>query len=240
MKPKLRRVTVGCLYLLMFCTAESRSVELLQLDEDNFAELAPRGKECDWIYGDFVLRNANTIVVIAQPLPQRNANMTVRGVGGCIIDLTSRDDPNDQLSAYYPAGGYFLFEAGTKLAKSLPHPFKSTEQIEHLGLSFRGKPNPRLAEVESLQGLACELTYWMNDESPVVRIDTRIENTVDEVRSLKLFDVVRADRDFESGVDGPLNLFHTADYWWKQAYGTVGVEQNSQFGTTIQESGRSF
>jgi hypothetical protein len=29
--------------------------------------------------------------------------MTVRNVGGCVIDLTDRIAQNDQLSAYYPA-----------------------------------------------------------------------------------------------------------------------------------------
>ena len=29
--------------------------------------------------------------------------MTVREVGGCLIDLTRRDRQNDQLSAFYPA-----------------------------------------------------------------------------------------------------------------------------------------
>ena len=28
--------------------------------------------------------------------------MTVRDVGGCLIDLTRRDRQNDQLSAFYP------------------------------------------------------------------------------------------------------------------------------------------
>ena len=34
----------------------------------------------------------------------RNANMTVREVGGCLIDLTCRDRQSDQLSAFYPGG----------------------------------------------------------------------------------------------------------------------------------------
>ena len=37
--------------------------------------------------------------------------MTVRGVGGMIIDLTERHAQNDQLSAYYAGGGKYQFHS---------------------------------------------------------------------------------------------------------------------------------
>lgn len=237
MKFKIRILSLVCVLLATIAT-EATCVELLQLNEDNYADIAPQGKEVDWIYGDFVLRNSRTLAVIAQPRPERNANMTVRGVAGCLIDLTSRDEPNDQLSAYFPAGGYFVFEGGKKVAKSMPPvlPYRSTQPREHLGLIFLGKPNPRVQDVEQLEGLECELTYWLCDDVPVIGIDTRIVNTGDETRRLKLFDVVRADRDFESGADPSLNLFHTADYWWRQAYGTVAMQRK----ITLEQQARNL
>ena len=56
----------------------------------------------DGIYGDFALSDDQLIAVIAHPKRGRNANMTVRDVGGCLIDLTRRDQQSDQLSAFYP------------------------------------------------------------------------------------------------------------------------------------------
>ncbi|MDA1214406.1 MAG: hypothetical protein O2955_18000, partial [Planctomycetota bacterium] len=78
------------------------AVELIRLEESTWTRFVPDGKEVDAIYGDYVLRNKHLTAVIAEPLATRNANMTVRDVGGCLIDLTVRDPSNDQLSAYYP------------------------------------------------------------------------------------------------------------------------------------------
>ena len=83
-----------------------QGADLLKLSKSNWDEVALKGKEIDAIYGDVLLRNHHIAVVIAQPDPKRNANMTVRSVGGSLIDLTSRYTPNDQLSCYYPAGTY--------------------------------------------------------------------------------------------------------------------------------------
>ena len=87
----------------------ARSAEVVTITADNAAQVAPAGKEADWIYGDYVIRNGRTVAVIARPVATRNANMTVRGVGGCVIDLTEQERPNDQLSCYYPAGGEAAF-----------------------------------------------------------------------------------------------------------------------------------
>ncbi|MFN0021496.1 MAG: hypothetical protein ACKVP0_24865 [Pirellulaceae bacterium] len=81
------------------------AAEIAILTEKNWDEFVPKGKEVDCIYGDYVLRNDKIVAVIAQPLATRNANMTVRGVGGMIIDLTQRQAQNDQLSAYYAGEG---------------------------------------------------------------------------------------------------------------------------------------
>ena len=96
-------------FLFLLCVAvplaSSEAVELVRLSEANWDEFAPTGKEADAIYGDWVLRNDQIIVVIADAIEGRKANMTTPGVGGCVIDLTLRKQPNDQLGAYYPAAG---------------------------------------------------------------------------------------------------------------------------------------
>ncbi len=86
------------------------AAELARLTADNWDTYAPAGKEVDAIYGDFVLRNDHVIVVVANPIEGRAANMTVRQVGGAIIDLTERNAPNDQLSAFYPGARRYKFQ----------------------------------------------------------------------------------------------------------------------------------
>ena len=80
-----------------------------ELNADNWDDLVPPGKEVDAIYGDTTLQNRYLRAVIAQPVATRNANMTVRNIGGCLIDLTRRNFESDQLSAFYPGRRVFAF-----------------------------------------------------------------------------------------------------------------------------------
>ena len=81
----------------------ARAADLVALSPQTWERYIPQGKEVDGIYGDFALTNDQLMAVVANPIHGRNANMTVRNVGGCLIDLTRRDRQSDQLSAYYPA-----------------------------------------------------------------------------------------------------------------------------------------
>ncbi len=47
--------------------------------------------------------------MIGDPIPTRHANMTVRNVGGAIIDLTTVGNPNDQLGCYWPGNGQLRY-----------------------------------------------------------------------------------------------------------------------------------
>ncbi|MFK7736561.1 MAG: CehA/McbA family metallohydrolase [Pirellulaceae bacterium] len=90
------------------------ATELIQLTPDNYDQLAPRGKEVDAIYGDWVLRNEHVTAVIAQTTPGRKANMTTRGVAGMVIDFTNRFHGSDQLSCFYPTAGRYFFESAQR------------------------------------------------------------------------------------------------------------------------------
>ncbi|MEZ5948627.1 MAG: CehA/McbA family metallohydrolase [Planctomycetaceae bacterium] len=103
-------------YALLACSSIAQAsgadeVEVLILNEDNWESAVPAGKEVDAIAGDAVLRNRYVTAVIAQPIAGRHANMTIRDVGGCLIDYTSRIHPNDQLGAYFPGAGRFQFHS---------------------------------------------------------------------------------------------------------------------------------
>src|SRR5271170_4006340 len=82
--------------------ASAPAADLVALSPQTWDRYIPLGKEVDGIYGDFELANDQLIAIVAHPKRGRNANMTVREVGGCLIDLTRRDRQSDQLSAFYP------------------------------------------------------------------------------------------------------------------------------------------
>jgi hypothetical protein len=90
------------LVILSALASPAHAADLVALSPQTWDRYIPSGKEVDGIYGDFVLANDQIIAVIAHPKRGRNANMTVREVGGCLIDLTRRDRQSDQLSAFYP------------------------------------------------------------------------------------------------------------------------------------------
>src|SRR4051812_18595816 len=69
----------------------------------------PQGREADGIRGDFVLRNDKVVALVSQNAPLRRANMSTfygaEGVTpGCLYDLTFREEQNDQLIYFGPAG----------------------------------------------------------------------------------------------------------------------------------------
>ncbi|MEX0586872.1 MAG: hypothetical protein WD176_09515, partial [Pirellulales bacterium] len=101
------RVQLWACFVSTLAVASTPGAELVRLTAENWDKYAPLGKEVDCIYGDYVLKNDKIVCVIANPVPTRHANMTVRDVGGSIIDLTRVDRPNDQLSCYYPEARRF-------------------------------------------------------------------------------------------------------------------------------------
>ncbi|MEO0530604.1 MAG: hypothetical protein AAF266_08510, partial [Planctomycetota bacterium] len=197
------------LCLLLVLTATSDAVELQRLDASNYADLAPTGKEVDAIHGDYVLRNEKLVAVIAAPGEQRDANLTVRNVGGSIIDLTSRDEPNDQLSCFYPGGGAFDFVETVE--------WRAAEWGEPRGttLAFVGKRRgPAERSIEIANG------YELRSDEPFLRVSTTLTNTGRDAVDVTPADGLRADgKGFKFGVDHEANLFWANDQYWQQASG---------------------
>lgn len=208
--------------LLSSCGAAqaARAVELAILTRENWQEFAPRGKEADCILGDLVLRNDRIVLAIAQPLPTRNANMTVRAVGGMIIDLTERGKPNDQLSAYYAGGGRHAFTSPDQMrvtvdgqAKLLDNAAVATGQT--ISVEFTSAPAAGKA--------TATLRYTLVEGAAHVVIETTCVNSHDQPVTEELGDSIRADRSFEFGDDAG-RLFWAHDDWFRQAYGVLAVD----------------
>ena len=193
------------------------AAELVRLTPVTWDEYAPAGKEVDCIYGDYVLRNDQIIVVIAEPLETRNANMTVRNNGAMIIDLTRRDHPNDQLSVYHPNGMQLSFHSPDTIkieadGKEVPASDALTVQGERITWE---------CSTVSPSGLDISVRYTLSDGSDALNADTIIRNTKTESMMFRISDYIRADRSFEFGNDDETGLFWADDEWFGQAYGVM-------------------
>lgn len=205
--------------LMAGLTATLPAAELARLTTDNWDTYAPAGKEVDAIYGDFVLRNDHVVVVVANPIEGRAANMTVRQVGGAIIDLTERNAPNDQLSAFYPGARRYKFQfsssslgAGQDEARG-----RSVELVVVSPTSGHQHNTPELM-----------ITYSLRDGEPFVRVRATYRNPSDQAITVRLVDDLRADRTFEYAPDDTRKLYWVYDRWFGQAYGFYAEDHEIQ------------
>jgi hypothetical protein len=191
------------------------AAEVVTLAPGNAAAVAPAGKETDWIHGDHVLRNDRIVAVIAKPIATRHANMTVRNVGGCIIDLTSRERPNDQLSCYYPAAGLAEFRTASASADG-------GASVAGDDLAVRGS-RVRLEAVSAAAAgrLAITVAYDLADGDDFLTVTTTWSNPGAGPVPVSVADRVRADRTFTSAVADDDNVAWWDDEWFGQTYAVV-------------------
>jgi hypothetical protein len=214
----------------------SPAAELARLNEANWDTLVPQGKEVDAIYGDLVLRSENVVAVIANPVATRNANMTVRGVGGCLIDLTERAAPNDQLSCYFPGAGRYQFVGADGqpaeirvAADGISKPSDATVTAKSIVVEIDALP------VEGRPQLT--VRYTLADDAPFLLVETIYANPTDAAVTDDLSDAIRADRTFTFGFDASTECFWADDEWFRQSYGVMvpgyEVKGTGQRGTLL-------
>jgi len=192
---------------LLACIATLPAAEVMQITADNWQEVAPSGKEADWIYGDFVLRNDRIVAVVANPIAERNANMTVRDVSGALIDLTFRDRPADQLSCFYPGAASY--------------PLRSATPTVENGTAVLRCGSEERADMPSL-----EVEHRLGGRDAMVMVVSRFRNPHSQASEFELQDAVRADRGFTHEIDEELNMFSFQDLWWRQAYGILAIDHD--------------
>ncbi len=203
---RLRNLAWATGFTCFLATAPLVAAERHVLAEDNWDTLVPNGKEVDCIYGDVVLRNDRIVAIIAQPLPSRNANMTTKGIGGGVIDLTSRDPSNDQLTVLLPGGGFFKWREATDASSPVVPGDASTDVVYAC-----------TAEAEA-QRPAAELTYRLRDGDAFLTVETRFHNPHAEAVQFVLQDNLRADKSFQYQVRPDARSFAAHDEWWRQSY----------------------
>jgi hypothetical protein len=207
------RTQATAIFAILFTlgmVAASSAAELAILGPDNWDKLVPQGKEVDAIYGDIVLRNDRLVAVIARPVPTRNANMTVKNVGGCLIDFTLRDAQNDQLSAWYPLG------------KSVHWQPVGAVPTAAEGPKVRYSVTATIAE-----GLAAETTYELADGSAFLNVETKLTNSTDKPINEIPSDEIRADGTvYAKGKSETMSWAY--DRWWNAAYGVLAGRETSK------------
>jgi hypothetical protein len=199
----------------MLAPCAASAAELVKLSAETWDEYVPQGKEVDCIYGDFVLRNDRITAVIAQPIAGRNANMTVQNVRGAIIDVTLRDQTNDQLSAFYPGAARYPLEWRDAATDE-----QTAAEAKQFVNSLKGKRIRLTLGAKASEGQpAVTVEYELTDGSPAVVTTTTYENPHDKPLEVEIADAIRADRSFAMESDAERGLFWAYDDWWRQAYG---------------------
>ncbi len=196
--------------------ADEAAIAVQELNEQNWDQLVPSGKEVDAIYGDIVIQNKYLRAVIAKPVPNRNANMTVRNIGGSLIDLTTREHESDQLSAFYPGRRAFEFSG-----------FGFSSQAGAFSNSSGKNEASAIGKVTvSAEGSdtkpAYSTTWSLTQDSRFLTAVSTWKNTTRADITLTLEDDLRADagkEDMPKAADGTHDLFWFHDIHWQQAYG---------------------
>ncbi len=219
------------LVLLAALALPARAADLVALSPQTWERYIPVGKEVDGIYGDFALTNDQLIAVVAHPRRGRNANMTVRDVGGCLIDLTHRDRQSDQLSAYYP-GAHLRDLKFAGIEVQSPKVYEAGELdrvfVQARRVTLRLVATPREKEPD------VEVSYTLEDGWFHVLVTTIFSNRGSVPIDADLIDSIRADRSFESSPEAPTDLFWAYDRHFGQAYGVV-AEGHQILGANARE-----
>ena len=184
-------------WLLCVCQSPAAEVRLI------YPELEPSisGKEVDWIYGDYLMQNDRITAIIAAPVPTRDANLTVRGIGGAVIDLTLHEPSNDQLSAFIPGGARYLFQD-----PSLVEVGKDEEGVFWKCGSSQTTTN---------DGTTATVTYRLKDGEAFLTSTVEIHGSRPE--NFTAYDGIRADRTFEYKQTD--SFAYCADDFFRQAIG---------------------
>ena len=202
------------LFVVMFVfRTPALGAEVDQIDNHNWEALVPDGKEVDSIYGDYVLQSDRILAVIGQPVEGRKANMTVKNVGGAVIDLTRRDAESDQLSCYYPHDGTY------KLTGPIDWPKQWATNVRSARLAFNAESSLLNAD----KSMKMVIGYELADGQDHLTVKTLLINEAEERQTLRLADGIRADGEFEFGLDQACNMVWCYDRYWRGAYGITSV-----------------
>lgn len=200
--------------------------ECVKLTNENWDLFAPQGKEADCILGDYALKSDRLMAVVGQPRLTRNANMTVKQVGGAVIDLTLTDHPNDQLSAYYPGMRKHIFNSGAIYQ----------DNAKKVVLILSAPAQAAKAEPKTDPQPEVQLEYVLEDGQNFLLVRSIFKNTFNQPLEVALEDDLRADTTFDKSKAGPTDLFWVHDRYFDQAYGLTADKHTLRSRSDIKYS----
>lgn len=183
--------------------------EIIRLTKDNL-HLLPKGKERDGMAGDWIIKNDKVIAVIGAATPDREANQMVSSIQGCVIDFTTLEANNDQLTVFYPQGARVDVPAADTIIV-----LKSKgKKVQLKVIKFPTDPEPYRAET----------VYTLTDGEPYLHIETTyLSASVSEIQ-IPLADKLRCDNDLNDvtgeGTNQPAFIFNK---WYRSAYGVAST-----------------
>jgi hypothetical protein len=227
-----RAQTVGGGVIVLMCLAvwlqgQPRSgtatshAQLLSLNEANWDDACPEGKEVDAIYGDYVLKNRHLTAVIAQPLPTRHANMTTKEVGAGLIDLVDGSGGNDQLTAYLPGRRNDKFASAEFSQSADGQTWTVVNALDEHGVTGASVALTMLAPGSKTRP-AAKVTYKLGEHDLALTVETVYHNTGSDAVEVTLEDDFRVDggkEELTRSPNGVADDFWLYDSFWGQAYG---------------------
>jgi carboxypeptidase family protein len=203
--------------LLLVPAGPAAAGEIARLGPGNW-NLAPRGKEVDAIYGDYLLRNDRVAAVVGDPVAGRHAHLSCRNIQGAVIDFTLLEANNDQLTAFKPHG------------ESAPGATEA-EILAASGAEVRLRVTRPATGAEPVEAVT---DYVLRDGEPFLRITTRYRNTGAGPVQRRLSDKIRCDQTFTQTPEGEAGFIHFYDRWFHAAYAVARlggmIYTNGRFG----------
>lgn len=211
--------------MLVALSASAVAGEVVRLGESNWAEYAPRGKEVDAIYGDYALRSDTIVAVVGDPVPTRNANVSILNIGGAIVDMTRLDEQNDQLYCYFPfgadiRGGFYRISGPVDWPDAMPRTPGSA------ALAFEAQAIAGLAE--RVDGVSITLGYELVDGEDFLRVLTLLKNESEDAAVVPIIDKTRADNEYVFYHDDRIPMWWCHDLYWRGSYGLVALNSHSR------------
>lgn len=216
----------GLLIVVLAVCAPAFAVDVVVLTAETYEDYAPEGKETDAIYGDIALRNDHVLAVIAQAGEHRNANMMTRGIGGGLIDFTTRSGQSDLLGVFLPWMPYATVVLnGIEIDGKMYTAQESYEPVMRgATVTIQFTVIASMAEVwGSNKAPRTVVRYTLSDGDKTLKVHSSYFNTGDEAIDFQIRQYFRMDRAKDARAitkasDGARENFWSYDQWFDQAY----------------------
>lgn len=199
--------------ILLFCCSFFSSCgqksEVILLTQDNL-HLLPKGKERDGMAGDWIIKNDKVIAVLGAATPDREANQMVSSIQGCVIDFTSLEANNDQLTVFYPQGARVDVPAADTA-------IVVREKGKIAQIKFIKYPT-------DLEPYSAETTYSLRTGESRLHIETVYQNTSSSPVEVPVYDKLRCDNDLNDVTgEGTIQPAFIYNKWYHSAYGVAST-----------------